>query len=351
MIEDAAATVATSPDVRLLLLLLALVVSSGFFSGSEIALVSVSRARLESLVAEGKRDARLAVQLLGDMQGTIAFLLVGTNLCAVGASSLATALAIGISEKHGPVLATAVMTPFMLVVAEILPKALYRSRPMRLLRPSAGPLLVARFLLTPLVVVTTGATRALLSLLPIPRAEQRPVFRRDDLENLFLYGSVRGEAGGPPGGEWFRMAGRALELGRRRTVEAMIPLRPERTCPMRGTVGDALVKFRAGGMRYLAAVDDAGSVEGFVAAKFLLGEDPNAPLASFVRPAYVLDPADRLDEAIQGFRRHQQSIALVRDREGRSLGLVTTEDVLEEIVGELPRVTHATPPRRTPRPN
>jgi CBS domain containing-hemolysin-like protein len=302
-------------------------------------------------VAEGTRDARAALRLVTAMQGTIAFLLVGTNLCNVAASSLATALALQVSGKHGPALATAVVTPLILVVGEILPKALCRSRPARVLRFSGGALLVFRFLLAPAVAVTAGATRVLLSLLPVRGEAARPVFRRDDLENLFLFGSVRGERAEA---QWFRMAGRALELGRRTTRDAMIPLRPERTCPANGAVGDALARFRAGGMRYLAAVGAGGEVEGFVAAKSLLGEDPQAPLAPFVRPAYVLDPSDRLDGAIQGFRRHQQSIALVRDHEGRSLGLVTTEDVLEEIVGELPRVAppsvpHA--PERPPRPN
>lgn len=347
----AATAAATSPDLGMFLLAIGLVVLSGFFSGSETAVVSASRARLESLAAEGKRDARAAVRLLADMQGTIAFLLVGTNLCNVGASALGTALAVGISAKHGAALATAVMTPLILVVGEILPKALYRGRPTRLLRLSAAPMLVTRVILAPAVAITTGAVRALLSLFPMSKAEQRPVFRRDDLENLFLYGTVRGEPGSPPSGEWFRMAGRALELGRRSTAEAMIPLRPERTCPVDGSVGDALARFRAGGMRYLAAISAGGQVEGFIAAKSLLGEDPTAPIAAFVRPAYVLDPSDRLDEAIQGFRRHQQSIALVRNKEGRSLGLVTTEDVLEEIVGELPRAAIPWVPRRPAGPN
>ncbi|MFN8176958.1 MAG: CNNM domain-containing protein [bacterium] len=337
---------ATPISWTMLGILLLLVVLSGFFSGSETAVVSVSRARLQSLASAGKRDARRALRLVADTPGTIACLLVGTNLCNVGASSLATALALSVSARHGVALATLVMTPLVLVVGEILPKAFYRSRPMRRLRASADALLAFRFALAPAVWVASGATRLLLSLLPISAAEQRPIFRRDDLENLFLYGTVRGERGGPAG-EWFRMAGRALELGRRRTSEAMIPLRPERTCPVAGSVGDALERFRAGGMRYLAALDAAGNVEGFIAAKSLLGADPAAPVAPFVRAAYVLDPNERLDEAIQGFRRHQQSIALVRDHDGRSLGLVTTEDVLEEVVGELPRMGL---PRGGPRP-
>jgi putative hemolysin len=324
---------------------LLLVVLSGFFSGSEIALVSASRARLEKSAAEGRRDARRALDLLADTQGMIAVLLVGNNLINTAVSALATAVAVSVSPERGVALATLLVTSVLLFAGEIVPKAVARGRPTRWMRLASSPLALARFLLRPGVAVASGATRLLLAVLPIPAAEQRPVFKRDDLESLFLYGSPREEGRAAPSGEWFRMAGRALELGRRRTAEAMVPIRPERTCRANGTVGEALEYFRRGGARYLAAVDDAGNVEGFIAAKALLGRGAGEPLRPHLRAAYVLDPDRPLDEAIQGFRRHQQSIALVRSREGRSLGLVTTEDVFEEIVGELRRsVRPSVPP-------
>jgi CBS domain containing-hemolysin-like protein len=279
----------------------------------------------------------------------MASLLVGNNLVNIAASSLMTGLSISLLGGRGVLVATAVVTCVLLFGGEILPKSLGRARPTGALRHLSGVLLAARRILSPAVAAVSATARLLLRILSIPVAERRPVFRRQDLEGVFLYGSPRPEREGARQAEqsWMKMAGRALELGRRRTVEAMIPLRSDRVCPAEGTVGDAVTRFRAGGMRYLAAVDQAGTVQGFVAAKALLGEDLTRPIAPFVRPAYVLDPDDPLDDAIQGFRRHQQSIALVRDRDGRSLGLVTTEDLLEEIVGELPRMGRlaARPPR------
>lgn len=314
-----------------------LVVLSGFFSGSEIALVSATRARLESLAAEGRRDARGALRLLADTPGTIAALLVGNNLVNTALSALVTAVAVAALPERGVLVATVVVTPVLLFFGEIVPKALARGRPTRWLRVLSSPLAAACTVLRPGVALTSGATRLLLALLPGGAAEPRPILRRDELVSLFLYGSARDDGRAMPSGDWFRMAGRALELGRRRTAEAMVPLRADRSCPVGGTVGEALERVRAGGSRYLAAVDEHGNVEGFVAAKALLGLPGELPLRPYVRAAYVLDPDAPLDEAIQGFRRHQQSIALVKDRDGRSVGLVTTEDVLEEVVGEIPR--------------
>lgn len=327
------------------LVMVALVFLSGFFSGSEIALVSAGRARLESLAAEGRRDARRALRLLADTPGTIAALLVGNNLVNTALSALVTAVAVSVSPERGVVVATLVVTPVLLFCGEIVPKALARGRPTRWLRTTSSPLVAACTVLRPGVALTSGVTRLLLALLPGGAAEPRPILRREELVSVFLYGSARDEGRAVPSADWFRMAGRALELGRRRTAEAMVPLRADRACPADGTVGQALERVRAGGSRYLAAVDAHGNVEGFVAAKALLGLPAELPLRPYVRAAYVLDPDAPLDEAIQGFRRHQQSIALVKDRDGRSVGLVTTEDVLEEVVGEIPRGPRPSPAR------
>lgn len=333
---------------NLLWLALLLVAGSAFFSGSETAVVSASRARLQRQSDEGRPDARAAVRLLADTPRTIAATLVGTNICNVGAASLVTAIALGRWPEHGPTVATIVLTPIALFVGEILPKALYRSRPTRLLRGSAGALLFFRALLSPVVSLTSFATTGILLLLRVPRAERRPVFGRQDLETVFLYGGVREEEGERDGTrETLRMAGRVLELVRRRVTEAMVPLPERRSCPETSTVGEAVEKFRASRGRFLAVRDAGGDVVGIVAAKQLLGVAPEEPLRPHVRPAYPLRPEDSLDRAITGLRRSRLPVAVVRDAAGRPLGVVAPEDLLEEIVGELPA---APPPAPAARP-
>jgi CBS domain containing-hemolysin-like protein len=346
----AAAASAAQPDARWLLLVGVLLVGSAFYSGSETALVSARRARLEHLASEGRRDARTALALLEDTARTIAVTLVGTNLCNIGATTLATAVALTFSPEHGPALATAVLTPVTLFGAEILPKAFFRSRPTLLFRLSAGAIRTSGWVLAPLVAVTSAATRALLFLLPIPPAERRPVFRREDLENLFLFGRVReaSEHRREDVETALRMAAKALDLRRRKVTEAMVPIREEQLCPATATVGAAREHFRRAGTNHLAVVDEAGRVQGFVAAKSLLGRESGRPLADFARPAYVMDHDHSLDEVIQGLRRHQQRIAMIRGPRGETLGIVTAEDVLEEVVGELRRSPGPTAERPSP---
>ncbi|HMB69646.1 MAG TPA: DUF21 domain-containing protein, partial [bacterium] len=106
----------------------ALLIGSAFFSGAETAVVSASRARLQRQADEGRGDARAALQRLEDTPRTIAARLVGTNVCNVGATSLVTAIALAQWPEYGPTIATVVLTPVVLFGAEILPKALFRSR-------------------------------------------------------------------------------------------------------------------------------------------------------------------------------------------------------------------------------
>jgi len=325
---------AAGPSAAVWVLVLMLV--SGFYSGSETALVSARRVRLHRLAAEGRADARTALQLLEDTPRTIATTLVGTNLATVGASSLATAFFVGIAPEHGAALATLTVTPIALFVGEILPKALFRSYATLLLRVLAGTLRASVVLLSPLVALAGGMTRGLLWLLRIPAAESRPLFRREDLTHVFLHAvAMEGVGEGARVGSTMQMARRALDLKDRRVRDAMAELPAEWGMAATATLAEAVERIRAAQPPFLAVEDESGRVQGFVAAKALLGLPPDRPLGELVRPAYVLNPDDPLDDAIGGFRRSQQSVGLVRGRSGRTLGVVTAEDVLEEVVGEL----------------
>jgi CBS domain containing-hemolysin-like protein len=331
---EPAGTGGFGPEV--ILWILVLLLASGFFSGSETALVSARRSRLETMAESGRPDARTALRLLDRTPRTIATTLVGTNLANVGASSLTTLACMDIAPEHGAMLATVLLTPFVLLLGEILPKALFRSHATLLFRVSAPTLRVCDLLLSPLVALASGTTRGLLWLLRIPAAERRPLFRREDLGHVFLHAVTVSEPE-EHAGSTFRMARKALDLKDKKVRDAMVPLPQDWTVPARATVGDGIEQCRRSRPPYLAAVDEQGRVEGFISAKSLLSTDPGRPLERLIRPAYVLNPEDPLDDTVGAFRRSQQAIGLVRDRTGATLGVVTSEDLLEEIVGELTR--------------
>jgi Mg2+/Co2+ transporter CorB len=319
-------------------LVLLLIAGSALFSGAETALVSANRARLEALAAQGRRAARYAVSLLSDVERSIATILVGTNICNISASAVATALAVRLSPEHGAAWATAILTPVVLITAEILPKAFFRTRPTRRLQAVSGFLRAAEIVLTPFVAVAVGAARGLLAVVRVPAAERKPAFRRSDLEYLFAFGAIRRDPldACVTREIILRMAGRTLDLRNRTVADAVEPVAPERTLPVSATVGEARERFRRCGARALLLLDAQQEIAGFLPAKMILGTEPAEPLDRYVQPMQFLNAGAPLDEVIRGLRRHPQAIGLVRDASGRTLGIVTAEDLLAEIVGELP---------------
>jgi CBS domain containing-hemolysin-like protein len=321
-----------------LVLILLLIAGSGLFSGAETALVSANRARLEALATQGKRAARRAVSLLSRLEGSIATILVGTNVCNISASAVATALAVRLSPEHGTAWATAIMTPLVLITGEILPKAFFRSRPTRRLQAVSGFLRLSEIVLAPLVAVAGGSARGLLAVVRVPASERRAAFRRSDLEYLFAFGVVRRE---PVDARVkretvLRMAGRTLDLRNRTVADAAVPADPERTISAAATVGEARERFRRSRAHVLLALDARGEITGCVPAKAILGMSAQERLDRHVQPAQSLAAGAPLDEVIRGLRRHPQAIGLVRDEGGRTLGVVSAEDLLAEIVGKLP---------------
>ena len=275
-----------------ILWVLVLLLTSSFYSGSETALVSAQRAKLETLAESGRADARTALRLLDRTPRTIATTLVGTNLSNVGASSLTTMACVAISAEHGAALATVVLTPFVLLVGEILPKALFRSHATTLFRVSAPALRVSDLVLSPLVALASGTTRGLLWALRIPDAERRPLFRREDLGQVFLHAVTLSEPE-ESAGSTFRMARKTLDLKDKRVSDAMVPLPESWTVSVEATVGEAVDRIRQARPRYVAALDAEGRVEGFLAAKQLLALEPDRPLAGLGPPGLSPQPGRR----------------------------------------------------------
>ncbi len=321
-----------------LILVLVLIAGSALFSGAETALVSANRARLEALAAQGKRAARRAVSLLSRMERSIATILVGTNVCNISASAVATALAVRLSPEHGAAWATAIMTPLVLITAEMLPKAFFRSRPTRRFQAVSGFLRLSEVVLAPLVAIAGGSARGLLAVVRVPASERKAAFRRSDLEYLFAFGAVRREpvGAGLKREAVLRMAGRTLDLRNRTVADAAVPVAPERTLPAVATVGEARERFRQSGARVLLTLDAKGEITGFVPAKAILGLPAEERLDRHVQPTQTLTARAPLDEVIRGLGRHTQVIGLVRDEDGRTVGVVSAEDLLAEIVGKLP---------------
>ncbi len=301
---------------------------SAFFSASETALTSLPITRLEALRERTRGLTRRGLdRWAGSPQELLITILIGNNLVNILASALATEIAHRLTSSGPLALAVGVMTLVILVFGEITPKSLAQIHAERISALVAGPLFLLDRLLAPAVWVLGGLTRALTR---NSRAEA-PVTERD---LLFLLQLAHRSA--QLGQETRHMIESVLRFSRTVAREVMVPRPLVRTVDCSWTTEEVRRAVVASGYSRFPVVDGSpDAIVGVLHAKALLGLGEGEPWTRLIgKPLYV--PETRLlSELLQEFRTTGQHLALVLDEFGGLAGVVSLEDVLEIVVGEI----------------
>jgi putative hemolysin len=318
-----------------LLLILLCLAGTAFFAGIETGVISIHRMRLRHLVEQGNRGARIVQQFLDQPDHLLGTTLVGTNLCMVVASVLATSLGFAVLGVTGEAVAAVAMTAFVLVFCEYLPKAWFQSQAVARTIPLAGLLRYASFALRPVYTVINWLTQWL-----IPRSitEQppRPMFvTKDEIDLL----AKEGEEHGALSPRQRIMIRRVFELSSKTARAIMTPRERMVTTETATAIPDFLGLTRQSGFTRLPAYDAERRIfAGIVNAFDVLSESssrPDARLADFMRPPLFIPEATPVTEIFTRLRLSRQPMCLVTNAQAEVIGLVTTQDVLQEIVGKL----------------
>lgn len=326
-------------------LILACVLLSGLFSGSETALTSLHAGRLEQLLSSNRPGLRL-LRLWRDQPRTVlSFLLVANNLVNILASSLATQLSLktlagfGVDGAVGIAIALAVgvMTFLILVFGEVLPKTYARHNPHHV--TSVLPLLLAFYaLLWPVAKVLAYIGRGFISLAGGDPASPPPTITEEELEFLIQKGHKEGSLDE----DKERMLSGVLSLEDRIAKEVMVPRTDMVMFEARANIGavmDGITEHNFS--RYPVYQESKDKVIGVFYAKDLLSyfidkERKDAfKLRNFVRPPYFVPETKRLDELLGEFQEERIHISIVVDEYGGTAGMVTLEDIIEEMIGEI----------------
>ena len=315
--------------------ILVLLVLSAFFSGSETALTAASRPRMHQLEVKGDRRAKLVNRLRKEQDRMIGTILLGNNLVNILASALATSLLIGMAGETGIVYATLSMTLLVLIFGELLPKTYAFRNPDRvaLLVAPAFRLLVR--LLTPVVSAIQWALRGCELLLGVRREEGRDL--NATLEEL------RGAIELHPASGVTAMLHSILDL---RDVDVGMIMQHRRDVFMidasqpAGAVVERALESQF--TRIPLWRDSPDNIAGVLHAKALLrelhahaGESGDLDIESILTPPWFVPDSTNLLDQLQAFRQRHEHFALVVDEYGALMGVVTLEDILEEIVGEI----------------
>ncbi|WP_316015667.1 HlyC/CorC family transporter [Roseobacter sp. HKCCA0434] len=327
------------PAVAILILLL----FSAFFSGSETALTAANRAKLHGMDGAG---AKRALDLKEDNERLIGGILLGNNLANILATSLATALFTRLLGENGVAAATLVMTALVLIFAEVLPKTYAIINPERMAGFVAIPIGVVVRVLAPVVNFVRFIVRQTLRLFGVPTDPEAQIMAHDEIaEAITLHASE----GGVEKDDRDRLLA-ALDLRIRTVEEVMIHRRNIEMIDADLPPEEILTAcLRSPHTRIPVFRDEPENIVGVIHAKDLLRAVDKlvrgtsgglAALAEFDVMDVVMEPwfvpdATTLDDQMRAFLLRHSHFALVVDEYGALQGLVTLEDILEEIVGDI----------------
>ena len=319
--------------------LLALVVFVGaaaFFAASEAAIVSVSRIRARTLAEKNTPGAQRLLAMIEDRNRTLTSVLIANTFVLLATDSLATYLFILAGIPNAPLWSTLATTVVLLIFGEILPKTLAVSSSARTALWISRPLSVATWVLTPLTAAFLLTTNLIVRVFG-GQPQHGPYVTEDDIKTLVNVGVEQNVL---EEGER-ELIHSIIEFGDTIVREVMTPRTDMITVPVDAAARRALDLVIADGYSKLPVYDESvDNVIGVVHDRELLislanGAIATTPLRSLMRPVAHVPESKRISELLREMQRGKYSLAIVVDEYGGTAGLVTMEDLLEEIVGEI----------------
>jgi len=311
-----------------------------FFAAGEIALVAADEIKVRAAHERGVEAARPVVRMLERRDRIVALLLTGNNLATVIAAAALTSYLHGISGRWA-YLAPFILAPITLLLGESAPKMLALRAPLRVSRIAARPLLFFAAILAPLLVVETAISRMLRRIVGVSPDAESVFLSREDLARL-----VRrpGEAHplAPPHHDAIlpaerQMISRIFRFTRAEARKAMVPLVRVEAAPDTTTLAGVIELVRREGFTRIPVFHERiFNIVGVVHAFDLLeAPDLNRAVGEVMRPVSYFPEATPLDEILLALQRTRETLAVVVDEYGGAAGIITMEDLLEEVVGEI----------------
>jgi len=310
-----------------------LIILSSFFSGSETAFMSANRIKIKDLINKGDHKAAKVDKLLEDETKLLTTILIGNNLVNIAASAIATSIAINIFGSKGVGIATGIVTFLILIFGEITPKSLGNHKPIKYSKFVAPYLLLLEKILSPIIWLFTRLVKTmvgddnLISSAFLSEEEIRRFVNVSEREGVIK--EIEGE-----------MIESVFEFDDILVKEIMVP-RIDMVCININASIEELVKLAVdkGHSRipvYQNSIDDiAGLIYIKDLLKLIINPPENKKLKDFMKPIYFIPEAKLINRLLNDMKQRKEHMAIVLDEYGGTAGLITIEDLLEEIVGDI----------------
>jgi CBS domain containing-hemolysin-like protein len=338
--------------VKALLIVLTgvLVLVNAFFVVAEYALVRSRRGRLEALAEEGARGAALALRQLDEIGDYISACQVGITMASIGIGALGEPAIehvlrplFGNALGHGLAVAVAVAIAYLLitvaqsVIGEIVPKLYTIQKAEALARRISRPLQFFRIAFHPFIVVLNASSFRIVRMLGVDPEAEPEGGTPDEIKRIIHQSQTGGQL---DAGEANMLTG-VFHLHEQEARQVMTPIPAVVTVDVAENVEEALRRCVSTGHSRLVVTEDENQdrVKGIVhvnqLVKLLMGKGPEALFESLVRDAPLVPETKPLDDLLADLQRERTELAIVIDEYGRTAGIVTIEDIIEEIVGEI----------------
>jgi CBS domain containing-hemolysin-like protein len=308
------------------------------FSSAEAALISAKEVRLRRLAEEGSIGAKAALGLRAQHDKLFAAVLLSEDLLTVFASSFGTALALHFLGESGVLFATIALTVVAVIFGALAPKTFATSNAERWSTLIARPIELVVWLETPLIYVFTFVSNGVIRLLGGHRRHKSPFVTEEEIRILIDIGEQEGTVDEAEK----EMIENVFTFSERQVREIMTPRTEIVALSKDATLGEALDLFADHGFHRIPAYEGSiDNITGLIEARDLLvwaarGElDRARPIADLVEPVHVVPETKPLSTLLPEMQHHRAALAIVIDEYGGTAGMVTMEQVIEEIVGDI----------------
>ena len=316
------------------IVLLFLIFLSAFFSCAETALTTVNRIRIRTLIEEGNKKAVTLGKVIENSGKMLGAILIGNNIVNISTSSIATVLAIDLLGSTGAGVATGIITLLILIFGEITPKTFATLNAETISLHVAGIIYTLMYILTPVIYIVNQLSLGVLKLLRVNPDNKGTTITETELRTIVDVGHEEGIIES----EERRMINNVFDFGDARAKDVMIPRIDMTFVSIDSTYQELLDIFEEFRYTRLPVYQDTNdNVIGIINMKDILLYKPDTEfhIKDYLREAYYTYESKRISELMLEMRKTSVNIAIILDEYGATAGLITLEDLLEEIVGEI----------------
>lgn len=326
----------STENVLQIVLLVFLLAGSAFFSASETALMSLSKIRIRYMEDEGVKGAKLVASLIEKSSDLLSSILVGNNIVNIAATSVSTALFMSIFGSQGVAIATAVMTVLVLIFGEITPKTIAANSPEKVALLVSKPINLIMKIAKPLVWVFNLLTGIIFKLMGIDNDGVKPFITEEELKTMVNVSHEEGVLEM----EEREIINNVFQFGDMQAKEAMVQRLDMVAVNIEDSYDEIIEMFKSEKLSrlpvYEESIDDIVGILNVKDIIFLSDEEiENFDIKDYIREAFFTYEFKKITQLLEEMKKEKSQMAIVVDEYGGTAGLLTIEDLVEVIVGDI----------------